>query len=87
MDGDGVEYIYLVTPSTFNGEKITPEIVSEYFTPDRDAVLLEDEYQESEFCFNKDFGYDGYDWTDEPSDVGPDQPIEWVMVRKQKDGK
>jgi hypothetical protein len=28
-----------------------------------------------------------YNFTDDPSDVGPDQPYEFVCIRKYKDGE
>lgn len=86
-DGDGVEYIYLVTPSKDGDTKVTSEYVEIYKMPSRYEALLNSRYQEDEFCFNSDFGYDGYFWTDEPSDVGPNEPMEWVSSRKQINGK
>lgn len=84
MDGDGIEYIYLVTPPTINGVPTTSGHVKDTMVPSYDSES--DIYQQDGFCFNDDFGFDGYDWTDEPRDVGPGEPMEWVMVRKQKDG-
>lgn len=80
MDGDGVEYIYLVTPP-----KLTPGDVL-LRMPDLDLAAAQPEYQQDEFCFNAEFGYPGYDWTDEPADVGPGKPLEWVSVRKKQGG-
>lgn len=86
MDGDGVEYIYLVTPAKTNeGKKIDADYVKTYLMPSRYEASKLDKYQEPGFCFNDDYGYEGFDWTDEPSDVGPDQPMEWVSTRKQHD--
>lgn len=85
MDGDGVEYIYLVTPDTTNeGKPIDSWYILDYFTPDRKVALNDEYYQQDEFCFNADWGYTGYDWSDEPKDVGPGKPLEWVMIRKKK---
>ena len=57
MDGDGVEYIYLVTPP------LTPNDVlsGSAYTPNLDEALSNERYQEDEFCFNDEFGYIGYD--------------------------
>lgn len=83
-DGDGVEYIYLVTPDTTNeGDKMTSEYVENLFMPNPKDYLNDPRYQEDEFCFNGNWGYD-YDWTDEPRDVGPGEPMEWVSVRKKR---
>lgn len=83
MDGDGVEYIYLVTPAEINGIPTTSGHVKDTMVP---TYSLDGDYQKDEFCFNDEWGFEGYDWTDEPRDVGPGEPMEWVMVRKQKDG-
>ena len=45
-------------------------------------MMSHERYQEPEFVPNDDFGYEGYDWTDEPSDIGPKEPMEWVSIRK-----
>ena len=53
MDGDGVEYIYLVTPDKTNeGEPMNTDYVITYFTPNRKAALDDEYYQQDEFCFN-----------------------------------
>lgn len=55
MDGDGVEYIYLITPDKTNeGEPINTNYVLNYFTPDRNTALNDEKYQQDEFCFNDD---------------------------------
>ena len=87
-DGDGVEYIYLVTPKRDGNEEITSEWVKKWRMPDLDELMNHPRYQEDEFCINSDysdskFTLDCYDWTDEPSDVGPNEPMEWVSVRKK----
>jgi hypothetical protein len=62
MDGDGVEYIYLVTPDKTNENRpIDSQYVLNYFTPDRKAALDDEYYQQDEFCFNGAWGYTGYD--------------------------
>lgn len=73
MDGDGVEYIYLVTPAEINGIPTTSGHVKDIMVP---TYSLEGAYQNDEFCFNDLWGFKGYDWTDEPSDVGPGEPME-----------
>lgn len=88
VDGDGIEYIYLVTPPTYEGKVITKEVVDTIFTPNRQAAAeIDSNYQKDDFCFNKDFGYSSYNWTDTPADIGPDNPMEWIMSRKQVNGK
>lgn len=53
MDGDGVEYIYLVTPDKTNeGNDITSEYVATHFMPNRDYAMTLETYQEDEFVFN-----------------------------------
>lgn len=83
QDGDGVEYIYLVTPDKTDSGEITKEYVKATFMPDLDEAVKNNYYQQDGFCFNGDWGYSGYDWTDEPSDVGPSKPREWVSIRKK----
>ena len=61
---------------------MTSEYVKTLFVPVYD--INNESYQTEEFCFNDDWGFIGYDWTDEPRDVGPGKPMEWVMVRKQQ---
>lgn len=85
MDGDGVEYIYLVTPAEINGIPTTSGHVRDTMVPGYD--INDSRYQQDEFCFNDEWGFIGYDWTDEPRDVGPGEPMEWVMVRKFRDNK
>ena len=43
-------------------------------------------FQKDEFVPGSEFGITGFtaDWTDEPLDVGPDEPIEWVAIRKKR---
>ena len=50
MDGDGVEYIYLVTPSEVNGIKVTSDFVRTHFVPS--YTITDSKYQQDEFCFN-----------------------------------
>ena len=53
MDGDGVEYIYLVTPDkTSNETEINSDYVKHYLMPDLDAAVDHERYQEDGFCFN-----------------------------------
>lgn len=80
MDGDGVEYIYLITAPNLNAEQVRQLYIPEY-------DIESEEYQKDGFCFNSNFGFAGYDWTDEPSDVGSGKPLEWVCVRKYRNGK
>lgn len=61
MDGDGVEYIYLVTPGTTNsGEPMTSEYVKSVYTPNLYEALDDENYQKDGFCFNGSWGYSGY---------------------------
>ena len=80
MDGDGVEYIYLITAPNLNAEQVRQLYIPEY-------DIESEEYQRDGFCFNSNFGFNGYDWTDEPSDVGSSKPLEWVCIRKYRNGK
>lgn len=87
-DGDGVEYIYLITPKKNGDIEIDSEYVSQHYMPDLSLLLNHPKYQENEFCINSDFTTDefnlnDYKWTDEPSDVGPEEPVEWVSIRKR----
>lgn len=88
-DGDGVEYIYLITPKTDGTSEINAEYVKSYYLPSNmDALLSHPRYQENEFCINSEWSANGFDfsdynWTDEPSDVGPSEPVEWVLTRKK----
>lgn len=86
-DGDGVEYIYLITPAKVGSTKVTWDYVLYNYMPNLDEVAAREEYQQDEFCLNDQWGCEGFDWTDEPSDVGPGEPLEWVSVRKYRDGK
>lgn len=49
MDGDGIEYIYLVTPAEINGSTTTSSHVKEFMVP---TYSLDGDYQKDEFCFN-----------------------------------
>jgi hypothetical protein len=60
---------------------MTSDVVLANFMPDLTEIMSHERYQEPEFVPNKDFGY-GYNWTDEPSDIGPNEPMEWVSIRK-----
>lgn len=77
MDGDGVEYIYLVTPKTTSVDILTN------YMPNLVELVNNPRYQENGFCINADFDLTEYDWTDEPSDVGLNKPMEWVSIRKK----
>lgn len=50
MDGDGVEYIYLVTPAEINGTTTTSGHVRDLMVPGYD--INDARYQQDEFCFN-----------------------------------
>lgn len=87
VDGAGVEYIFFVAaedsvtnrqlnPAHFNGIPLTEEAVS----------ALGASYQINDWVPDGSVrsGYQMPDlnWTDNPSDVGPDQPYEFVCIRK-----
>lgn len=54
MDGDGVEYIYLITAPNLNAEQVRQLYIPEY-------DIESEEYQKDGFCFNSNFGFNGYD--------------------------
>lgn len=54
MDGDGVEYIYLITAPNLNAEQVRQLYIPEY-------DIESEEYQKDDFCFNSNFGFAGYD--------------------------
>ena len=76
-----VEYIYLITPKSDGQNEIDSAYVQNMFMPFLDSLMEHPRYQEDEFCINGSFSVegfplDGYDWTDEPLDVGPNEPLE-----------
>lgn len=80
IDGDGVEYIYRVTPKKIDDQDITSKYVEDYFMPNLYEAVDFEGYQEDGYYF-VDYG-----WTDEPTDVSPDNPVEWVSIRKKING-
>lgn len=56
MDGDGIEYIYLVTPPLTSND-----VLGVAYTPNLEEALSNERYQEDGFCFNDEFGYKGFD--------------------------
>lgn len=89
-DGPGVEYMFLVTQGTYKSndgvKEMTSDVVLTYM-PDITEMTTHPRYQEPGFVPNdtftvEGFDYSGYDWTDEPSDVSPNKPMEWVSIRK-----
>lgn len=96
MDGDGVEYIFMITPRFGEGGKeITKDnkllyipTYAEYVEYDNEnGTQYSNKYQESNFIPGVTVSISGEpQWSDEPQDVGKEQPIEWVSIRKKKDG-
>ena len=80
IDGDGVEYIYRVTPKKIDGQDITSKYVEDYFMPNLYEAVDFEGYQEDGYYF-ADYG-----WTAEPTDVSPANPVEWVSIRKKING-
>lgn len=100
MDGDGVEYIFAVaaeneTVVDASGKR---ELSAAFFRgqsasqilplTDQEVTTLGADYQIDDWCPDGTIrnGVQMYDlnWTDNPSDVGPDQPYEFVAIRKKK---
>lgn len=96
MDGDGVEYIFYVSPEN------TSE--NSYYTIDQDGKYhLEDDggaiwppttteeignisnYQDSDWVPGNGQAAQGWDrnWTDNPIGISADRPYEWVSIRKR----
>lgn len=80
IDGDGVEYIYRVTPKKIDDQDITSKYVEDYFMPNLYEAVDFEGYQEDGYYF-ADYG-----WTAEPTDVSPANPVEWVSIRKKING-
>ena len=90
IDGDGVEYIFKVTPSDVKNTTITEghllHIPSKSWYDDNGYGEY---YQLNEFYPGNSEKWPAeldLDWTDEPRDVGPDEPLEWVSIRRKVDG-
>lgn len=97
IDGDGVEYIYKIGSIT-NGsyDEVDYPVASENYETYKDII------QEDDFCPNETWlekyanEHEGVDyeniksldtnWYDSPKDVGPSEPVEYVSIRKKKDG-
>lgn len=96
MDGDGIEYIFYVSPEN------TSE--NSYYTIDQDGKYhLEDDggavwppttatetarisnYQESDWVPGNEQAAQGWDrnWTDNPIGISANRPYEWVSIRKR----
>lgn len=86
-DGPGVEYIYLITsPSNYDNLLYIPTY-KEYQEYDKEYETNYASYfQKDDFIPGKNAILGEQNWSDEPSDVSPSEPIEWVSVRKKKDG-
>ena len=92
-DGDGVEYIFLVTSKYDGTEEITANhahlkipTIADYKNYDNTyGTNYAELYQRNEFVPGKTAPniIGGEDWSDEPCDVGPFEPIEWVSIRKR----
>lgn len=80
IDGDGVEYIYRITPKKIDDQDITSKYVEDYFMPNLYEAVDFEGYQEDGYYF-ADYG-----WTAEPTDVSPANPVEWVSIRKKING-
>lgn len=69
-DGDGVEYIYKVTPVNV-APQMNPPLTQE--------IINSKEYQQPEFI-PEEWRIDG--WTDNPTGTSPEQKYEWVSTRR-----
>ena len=79
-DGDGIEYIFAVT-SAYNNDYITTKL------PKSTDADLKDYWQDPEIWDHiRKYGLDTRytPWTDDPKDVSPDEPYEWVSIRRRK---
>lgn len=90
IDGDGVEYIFKVTPADVKNTTITEghllHIPSKSWYDDNGYGEY---YQLNEFYPGNSEKWPAeldLDWTDEPRDVGPNEPLEWVSIRRKIDG-
>lgn len=90
IDGDGVEYIFKVTQDGITNTNIT-DVHLLYIPPKSwyDDNGYGEIYQMNEFYPGNNSKWDksfDLDWTDEPRDVGPKEPLEWVSIRRKIDG-
>lgn len=79
-DGDGIEYIFAVT-SAYNNDYITTKL------PKSTDAELRDYWQDPEIWdYIREHGLDTRyaPWSDDPKDVSPDEPYEWVSIRRRK---
>ena len=93
IDGDGVEYIFCVTKdlsqSSLNAIKaILPsttshggELADHWQDPEIWDYIESNSTLKSHYS-KKTATYSG--WTDDPADVSPDEPYEWVAIRRKK---
>lgn len=97
IDGDGVEYIFAVATAAdtvVNSTTGKRELNASFFRGqnanqilpliDSEVELLGSAYQEDDWVPDGQNGRPDLNWTDNPSDVGPDQPYEFVAIRKKK---
>ena len=81
IDGDGVEYIF-ATASTLNAAQTLFAKV-----PKSTDTRLRDHWQDPEIWdYIRDNNYQSFysPWTDDPSDVSPNEPYEFVSIRRRQ---
>lgn len=78
VDGAGVEYIFRITSKEWDSDKLYNEFIQH-------DVFNHPSYQEDDFYPGNKWNFD-LDWTDEPSNVGPEKPLEWVSIRRSING-
>ena len=83
IDGGGVEYIFKVTSADVTNNTIN--VGHPLYIPPK-SFFDESIYQLDEFYpgnNNKWPSTYDFDWSDEPRDVGPGEPLEWVSIRRK----
>ena len=81
MDGDGIEYLFAITNNNTDAEK---EELKNKLPKSKD---FPDKWQEPEIwdiIRKSGIEYVYFPWTDDPKDVGPNEPYEWVSIRRRK---
>lgn len=86
IDGDGVEYLFAVTKTSDITAK--REIMNKLPKSDGTGPYdLSTHWQEPEiwdYIRENEWEDDYSPWTDNPSDVSPSEPYEWVSIRRKK---
>lgn len=83
IDGDGVEYIFAVT-STLSNTYIKGRLPKSDVTTPHDLSTHWQEPEIWDYIRENEWEDDYSPWTDNPSDVSPSEPYEWVSIRRKK---